>query len=352
MKLLNFFSKALSLSIAFFFVVSFFLAGCAGHSKVIKPSAQTNSLPTLTQQFNLQTQSDSVTQTVTIFYQGQRIEVLVGSNLVLKNGRRISLDRAIARHKGEVIFPSDFIEKALSLSTAQPTKPPEYVPGFFQEIIIDPGHGGKDPGAISRGGVKEKDVVLDIAQRVKENLEQKGIKVTMTRQSDEFVSLEERTQIASRSKADFYVSIHANSSRNKKVQGMEIYYPREMSASEKPEVQQQVNLSTMVGHLNAKKELPIVGDILRDMMHAVKYTESKEFGQTVIRQSSRAVDIPNRGCRTCRFFVVRNTLMPAVLIEVGYLTNSKEEGLLNSASYRQKIAEALAESIFNYAHDS
>ena len=123
----------------------------------------------------------------------------------------------------------------------------------MREIIIDAGHGGKDPGALGRGNIKEKNIVLDIAQRLKKILKGRGIKVKMTRDRDNFVSLQKRTEIASRSKADLFISIHANSSPTRSVYGLEVFDAKHLNAKDKKEAQRKTNRRLMFGGLAMKR---------------------------------------------------------------------------------------------------
>ena len=221
----------------------------------------------------------------------------------------------------------------------------------IRSIVIDAGHGGKDPGAQGHAGVKEKNIVFDVAKRVKGMLEEAGLKVIMTRDSDTFISLPQRTEITSKSNADLFVSIHANSNPVKKTQGIEVYYVRTSNHRDLQEDQRTANEKIFTKQLNLKYS-PRLKGIISDMMYAHKTAESAPLAQRIVRESSSYVNAPNRGARTCRFFVVRNTLVPAVLIEIGYLTNRQEEAKLNTSTYRQKLAETISQSILKYASDS
>ena len=216
-------------------------------------------------------------------------------------------------------------------------------------MIIDAGHGGKDPGAISRTGLKEKNIVLDIAQRLKKGLEEKGMKVIMTRDRDEFIPLEERAQIANKSKADLFISIHANSSRAKSVHGIEVYYLRNLDNVTRRDVQLGTNYKEMFSHFTMRQNEPTLERILLDMMYAHKQSESKKLARYLTKNTADTVNSMDRGSKSSAFFVLKNTLIPAVLAEVGFLSNKSEENLLATAGYRQEIADGLAKSIIAYA---
>lgn len=171
-------------------------------------------------------------------------------------------------------------------------------------VVIDPGHGGKDPGAIGIGGLQEKDVILPISHMVRQYLQQQGIDVMMTRDSDFFVSLDGRTTMANRANADIFVSIHANaiSMSRPEVNGVEVYY----------------------------------------------YQSGERLAQTIHSSIMRRINIGDRGVRTARFYVLRNSNMPSTLVEVGFLTGSIDQPKLANADFRQQMAEAIALGILEY----
>ncbi len=218
----------------------------------------------------------------------------------------------------------------------------------IHEIVIDPGHGGKDPGARGITGLQEKDVVLDIAKRLKQILQDKGLKVMMTRETDDFISLQQRTEIVSQSKADLFVSIHANSSPAKNVSGVEVFSLKDLGYVEKNETQRKANCELMFETLAMKQGSKDLKIILEDMLYSHKQAQSLIVARNAAHGISQEVRAQNRGYKTSHFYVLRNTLIPAVLVEVGFLSHPREEKLLRTASYRQRIAEGLATGILEY----
>ena len=171
-------------------------------------------------------------------------------------------------------------------------------------VLVDPGHGGKDPGAIGIGGTREKDVILPISKKVAEILEKNGIQVVMSRKSDYFVSLPGRVKLAERVNADVFVSIHANSAGRKRpdVNGLETYY----------------------------------------------YNTGRGLASMVHRSVLRSVNIRNRRVRKARFYVLRKSSMPAILVETGFLTGRQDVKNLRSQWFRNKMAEGIARGIIQY----
>jgi N-acetylmuramoyl-L-alanine amidase len=170
----------------------------------------------------------------------------------------------------------------------------------------------------------------------------------MTRQSDVFLTLQERTELASHGKTDLFVSIHANSNPSRNVQGLEVYMAPDLSEEDKKEDQRRENMRLMAQHLDMKKTDMNLQKIVADMLYTQKQMQSSALARKVLYGVCTYAGVKNRGVKEARFFVVRNTLIPAILIETGYLTNPREERLLTSKLYRQKLAQGIARSILSY----
>lgn len=331
-----------------FFICCIGLTGLAGCATVSRQDLARGHLDDLCQTYAVHWSLDGISEIVTLRHGALEAKALVGSNIVIFGSEQIQLSHPIIRKRGAIIVPGDFKEKVIDRLLTEVVAVPTTVLKF-NKIVIDAGHGGKDPGAIGKSGLYEKIVVLDISKRLKSLLENKGITVTMTRDRDEFITLEGRTEMATRARADLFVSIHANSnpgSRN--TQGMEIYALRELDGKEKKEEQRLKNQRILFDKMDMTRS----GDldkIVQDMLYTYKRSESVSVGSYVVDHAARKAGVPNRGLRTAGYFVLRNTLIPAILVEVGYLSNPKEESLLKTNDHRQKLAEGLAESILNFA---
>lgn len=330
------------------------VSGCQGSRGNVKLSVPENSLQAICEGRDIPWQWDSVSQVFTFTSQKVPTKVLIGSKLVMVGSKRVILSGAVERKASTIIVPPDFIKRVFGKTAEElnvTSLPGPLISGKYREIMIDAGHGGKDPGARGLAGTVEKDIVFDIAQRLKTNLKKMGFNVNMTRESDEFVSLQERTEIATRSKADLFLSIHANAAQSKKTKGLEIYYSRRLEHD--PDVaQRKLNEHELFKRLDISGERAVPEGIISDMMYAHKLEESSIFADLVINKTSKNINTVNRGSRTCGFFVVKNTLIPAVLFEVGYITNAAEAKLLKTEEYRQKIADAIADSVREYSHES
>ncbi len=207
-------------------------------------------------------------------------------------------------------------------------------------VVIDPGHGGDDPGA-SHHDLKEKDINLDIAGRLKPYLDAVPIRVQMTRDNDTFVELTERAGIAHRTQADAFVSIHANANSRAWVSGLEVYYPRE---SEVTSVQ---GWPPRVGGGEAAYSSTTIRQLAWDLVLRNARSQSELLAEDICT-SLRAQLGAQCITKAARFVVLRQAQMPAVLVESGYLSNPDEAKKLGDADYRQRLAEAVGDGLLAF----
>jgi N-acetylmuramoyl-L-alanine amidase len=174
----------------------------------------------------------------------------------------------------------------------------------------------------------------------------------MTRDTDDFISLPERTNIAARSGADLFVSVHVNSNQDHTVSGLLVYYLDSITKRELNEEQRKENERTFLGSLNARNS-PTLQAIVTDMMDTLKTAHSQRLAKSIVREArdEPGVKVRGDGIRLCRFFVVRNTLIPAVLVETGFISNHQDHAKLDTPFYRQKMAEIIARGILDYANE-
>ncbi len=213
-------------------------------------------------------------------------------------------------------------------------------------IVLDPGHGGHDPGALG-SGLNESELVLDVTLRLKKLLEkQPGIEVVMTRDNDVFIPLEQRTAIANREGADLFLSIHANASRNARARGVETYFLNFASNPEAEAVAARENS----GSGQTMHSLP---DIIRAIALNNKIDESRDFAEMIQKSmvrklSGRNKELRDLGVKQAPFVVLIGAGMPSVLAEIAFVSNKQEGQLLKTSAYRQQIAEALFEAVGKY----
>lgn len=333
------------------FLISTFLSGCA----TMPPGPSTGypserDLLDLCEKHRFECQWDAIAQIVTLMGDHRRVRSFVGSDLFLVDGHPVRLEGPIIWHRSRLKAPMDFEPKVLAMILPSPkVKLRSSVWKKVRRVMIDAGHGGKDPGAMGASGLQEKTVVLDIARRLKRKLEKKGFLVHLTRKGDEFISLQKRTELASRLLPDLFISIHANSSPSRKAHGLEVYSLSLHLSDQHDESQMKTNQEIMFSRLSMKKGTPHLDQILTDMLDIHKQRESFILARQIARKTALGIRAKNRGPKEAKFYVLKNNLMPAILVEVGFLSNPREERLLETVSYRQRIADQLAESLLDYA---
>lgn len=214
-----------------------------------------------------------------------------------------------------------------------------------RRIVVDAGHGGKDPGTRA-GSLREKDIVLDIARLVRDELIAAGFEVIMTRDTDVFVPLEKRAFIANDSGADLFLSIHANAARSHRARGLETFYLNLADSPEAEEVAARENATARVRMADMPK-------LIEQIMNNNRIDESRELAGAMQRAMARRVlgkekHPLNRGVKTAGFHVLLGAKMPAILVEVGFVSNRTEAKLLRTEEHRKKLASAIAEGVTGY----
>src|SRR5262245_28517745 len=227
----------------------------------------------------------------------------------------------------------------------------------LRTIVLDAGHGGHDSGAVGPGGLMEKDLVLDVTRRVAKILEDKlDVKVRLSRDTDNFVALRDRTTFANRERADLFVSIHANAHRVVASEGVEVYFlsseatdnaSRQVAALENSVVQLE---KPSAGKAASRSD--VVKAMLWDLAQSEFQWESSRLAETVLDSMTQSLKIPNRGVKQAGFYVLGGAAMPAILIEIGFVSNPKEERRLKETRYRDEIARAILAGLSEYKRGS
>jgi N-acetylmuramoyl-L-alanine amidase len=216
----------------------------------------------------------------------------------------------------------------------------------IRRVVIDPGHGGEDPGAIGKKGLKEKDVVLAVATELRTLLAAKGLEVIMTRESDISIPLENRPVIANQQKADLFISIHANANRNRKKKGVMSFY---LNFSPDPQV---VEIAA-TENATSTKRIGEMQDTLKKIVQNSKILESRDLAYKIQANlvkwlSQHYTAVESLGVRGGPFWVLIGGEMPSVLVEISHLSNAQEEDRLKSPSYRKQAALGIYEGILEY----
>jgi len=214
----------------------------------------------------------------------------------------------------------------------------------LSRVVIDAGHGGHDTGTVGQRGYTEKDLVLDVAQRLKQLIETElGSEVVMTRSDDNFVPLEERTLIANQQQADLFISIHANSSPVRTARGVETYFLNFTSSREALETASRENAAS-------DRSIHELQDLVKKIMLQDKVDESRELAQHIERAlAARKGSGMDRGVKQAPFVVLIGANMPSVLAEICFISNPQDEKLVKTPESRQSIAESLFEGVRSYA---
>ena len=217
-------------------------------------------------------------------------------------------------------------------------------------IAVDPGHGGKDPGAIGRGGLKEKTVVLAIARRLARQIDREpGMSSMMTRDGDYYIKLRERYTRAQERNADLFVSVHADAVRNRRVRGSSVYVLSEKGSSDEARrLARRENASDLVGGIEMDGLPPIVATMIIDLSQNASIGASLEVGDDVLQRLHGVGRVRKSRVQTAPFAVLKAHDVPSILVETAYISNPQDERLLDSGSYQEKLAQAMLAGIRAY----
>jgi N-acetylmuramoyl-L-alanine amidase len=269
--------------------------------------------------------------------------------LTLANPYRLVID-VVPRNESLTTPP---VESTPGLGLPLPTPPQPAQPRAksFKTIVIDPGHGGKDPGAHGQRGTEEKDITLKVALKLRDLLSKRpGVRVLMTRDRDEFVELEDRAKFANAQEADLFVSIHVNSHPQRSVKGIEIYHFGEAKDQRALEVAAREN-GTPLNSTGVGWEY-----LVADLLTAKKFEASLELAWTakeaMVTNLNGHYALVDHGVKTAPFYVLRFTSMPSILAEIAYISNSAEEDLLRTGLFTTRVAEALMEGVNTFLASS
>lgn len=217
-------------------------------------------------------------------------------------------------------------------------------------IVIDPGHGGIDPGALSPRGTKEKDVVFAMAQAMRKQLLAGGnYDVRLTRDDDSFVPLRERREMARRLNADLFIAIHADTVRGPSARGMTLYTLSETASDAEAELlASKENQADTIGGVNFEAENPEVTSILIDLAQRESKNHAALLSRKVVNELKPVTLMTGKPQRSAGFIVLKAPDVPSILVELGYLSSRKDEALLTSSAWQAKIAKAMARAIDKY----
>ncbi|MCX5679039.1 MAG: N-acetylmuramoyl-L-alanine amidase [Candidatus Omnitrophica bacterium] len=348
--------------------VTIFLAGCAAQAPYFKldPSLQSSiriidgykylPLTRICDTYKVSCSWDTFAKTASLKAGSNNIVLRSESRIILINGKESKLDRPVVVTDGTVFVPVSFARKTIAPLSAAETAAPQKVPVIEAEkaftirtIALDTGHGGKDAGAIGRGrGTKEKDVALTLSKKVRNLLENAGIKVVMIRDNDTFVALPKRSVIANDSGADIFVSIHINASFSKLARGFECYYLSSATDDNARALEAFEDSSLKLSDDADAEHSRRLDKTLWDMTLTENRKESEELAGFICKSVDEEQLIKNNGVKSARFYVLKHTHIPSVLVESGYISNRIEEMKLRDQGFLDKMAEAIVRGILRY----
>ncbi len=305
--------------------------------------------------YSLDYKYDTFTRTATIRKGSNSIIVRAEGERALVNSEMVKLEKPAILSGNTLFVPLSFVRNNLGPITGYrvpgrlPTEKEQPQRLTVRAVIIDPGHGGNDPGAIGRRRhLKEKDLTLVLARKLKSLLEAANIKVVMTRDSDVFIPLPQRSEIANKSVADLFVSIHINASRNKSMRGFECYYLSNATDDNARALEAFENSSLKIDEAASAEHSRLLDKTLWDMTLTENRLESAELAGYICDSVDGSLLMGNRGIRSARFYVLKHTNLPAVLVETGYVSNKYEELKLKDPDFLDRMAEAIARGILKY----
>jgi len=294
---------------------------------------------------------------VFLIYNGKEIKFRIGDENIIVGDELETLKSPPREIEGEILIPLDDFTGIISSIKSEEkkvseTQQSEEIEEGKEEfiILIDPGHGGKDTGAIGNFGLKEKDVNLDVALRLKDFLKRNlrkypNIKIYMTREKDIYLSLEDRVQMAKNLNADIFFCIHTNSSRYNRynASGFETYYPRM-----KEEIKYLPSPQNIEGIEDDTISDTVLLQIVEDLNETTTVDESKILAEIVQEKLSERLLTPDRGAKPGNFYVLKYTPMISILTEIGFICNPNIELNLRDVEVRQAIANELGTAIIEY----
>ena len=299
-------------------------------------------------------QYDALARTVYLAKDAQHVSLRVGDGLVLVNDNSMQLNSPIDIYQGAIAVPRQFKEQVFDVLFRQ------VVSGYrrpgagkikLNKVVIDAGHGGNDPGAIGRNGLREKDVNLDIAKKLSSFLRAEGVRTVLTRSTDKFIPLSSRVNIANKSGADLFISIHSNAARSRSLSGFEVYYVAPSVSDSKRAALTARSASLSLKDTVFSSDAQDLRTIVWDMIYTNSRAESIDLSHSLCKIMDSSIDANILGVKNARFQVLKGITMPGILIEVGFVSNANEERLLRTNAYREKLASGILEGIREYSQD-
>ena len=275
---------------------------------------------------------DDVTGRVTLTDGRSTVVICPGMGTAMVNGETVHTGHFVTADDTRILVPENFMLVVKRMFTGARR---------LRKVVIDPGHGGKDPGAIGRDGLREKDVNLSIALRLARLLREREIAVVLTRESDVFVPLDKRVKMSNGESPDLFISIHTNSSKFKAARGVETFFIRE-TTDDLARARAAGRMGGTVEGVDLKQGDAYLGVALRHTLLDVSRSRSLKIGTKIQKSLHKGLLTQDRGVKGAGFRVLKGALCPALLVEVGFISNPPTEKKLKNPRYLDRIAKAIS----------
>ncbi|MDA3813275.1 MAG: N-acetylmuramoyl-L-alanine amidase [Candidatus Cloacimonetes bacterium] len=306
----------------------------------------------LNKTFKANISDDLLDQRLNVNIYGEQLIFLLDSSLLQYGSDYFNMTHEIIQQEGKYFLPVAFLTNILPQIfnnwiswEADKLKAKAPIDNSIKRIVLDPGHGGKDPGAVGFSKKNfEKEIVLELALKLKKKLEQQlDVEVLLSRDKDEFVSLQQRTKFANENNADLFISLHCNAHRKSEIDGIEVYYLSTAKTDEARAVEAMENqvVYEYEGGQEAVKKYDDLAFILADMAQSEHLEESYNLGANLQSSLVSATEAYDRGVKQANFYVLRGAFMPSVLLEFGFISNKEEEKKLINSSYQEKLIDSV-----------
>ena len=282
---------------------------------------------------------------------GKRLVFELKDNANIK--RKFALEPEAGKSNWRLVI--DLSKQGIAVQSKAANSSSTYKPNPKRKkiIVLDPGHGGKDPGAIGRSyKTYEKNITLSMGKELKKQLEARGFQVYMTRSTDIFIPLRQRVRIARSYHADLFISLHADSTYNRNAQGLSIYTLSETASDkEAAALAERENKADIIDGMDFSDNSPEINDVLISLSQNDSRNKSSKFAAYVVGEMRKQIKVQNNTHRFAGFAVLKAPDIPSVLVELGYLSNYTEERYLRDANYRKKLGASITKAVVSYFAD-
>ncbi len=313
--------------------------------------------------FDVQIDENTMENNLTLAFKKQRLTFLISASYVILDDDIYNFSYPLRLVEGKYYLPLTTLSMILPKFNTQfsynkakgeiVADDNTYQSSKIDMVVIDAGHGGKDPGAVGKSSY-EKNLTLKISQKVAKALAKNGINVLLTRNKDEFVELRKRAQLANDYKADLFISIHCNASRHSNRKGAEVFILSTSKVTDKRVEEAIAVENSVVSKYEGESALAHYNDldfVLKDMALSEHLLASNDLAHCVQNQLVSLTGFHDRGVKQGPFYVLKGAFMPAILVELGFISNPKQERQLNSTSYQDKFVQAIINGVMKFKKD-